>query len=70
MSHVIHVRELNRTEASVPRLLAFAIENRQVAERLVHGIVRTYPACGVNPISEVYWFEDADGLHEIWVAPY
>lgn len=70
MFHAIYVRDLNNIRASAPRLLAYAIENRQVAERLVHGIVRTYPSFGVDSISEAYWFQDADGLHEIWVTPY
>jgi hypothetical protein len=70
MSHAIYIRDLSETRGSTPRLLAYAIKKREVADRLVHGIVRTYPACGLDPISAAFWFEDANGLHEIWVTPY
>lgn len=69
MPHAIYVRDLNRTRTSVPRLLAYAIESREAAQRVVHGIVRSYPDCGLDPISDVHWFRDAEGLHELWVTP-
>lgn len=69
MPHAIFVRDIGRTRGSGPRLLAHAIDGRQAAQRLIHGIVRSYPHCGVDPISQVHWFRDADGLHELWAAP-
>lgn len=69
MSHAIYVRDIGRTRGSSPRLLAHAIDGRQVAQRIIHGIVRSYPTCGVDPISHVHWFRDAEGLHELWETP-
>lgn len=69
MSHAIYVRDLNPHWGSSPRLLTYAIESRETSERVVHGIVRSYPDCGLDLISEGHWFQDADGLHEIWVTP-
>ena len=69
MSHAIYVRDLGHARGSAPRLLAYAIEGRQTAERVIHGIVRSYPDCGQDPISQVHWFRDQRGLHEMWVTP-
>ena len=69
MSHAIYVRDIKLKCGSTPRLLAHAIAGRQVAQRIIHGIVRSYPTCGIDPISEVHWFQDADGLHELWAVP-
>lgn len=68
-AHAIYVRDLNQNWGSIPRILAYAIEKLETAERVVHGIVRSYPTCGLDPISDVHWFPDADGLQELWVTP-
>ena len=69
MSHAIYVRDIGRTRVSAPRLLAYDIASIRTAKRLITGIVRTYSNKGIDPISEVSWYCDADGLHELWAAP-
>lgn len=69
MSHAIYVRDIGRIRSSMPRLLAYGIKEREAAEQLVNGIAGTYLVGGTDPISRVKWFEDAGGLHELWVTP-
>lgn len=69
MSHAIYVRDLYNNRGTTPRLLAYAVGSRQTAQRVVNGIVRSYTNCGQDPISQVHWFRDGRGLHELWVTP-
>lgn len=69
MAHAIYVRDIGRARVSAPRLLAYDIACISTAKRLVTGIVQTYPNRGVDPISDVNWYWDADGLHELWATP-
>ena len=69
MAHAIYVRDIGQTRVSAPRLLAYDIACIHAAKRLITGIIQTYSNKGIDPISDVNWYCDADGLHELWVAP-
>ena len=69
MSHSIYVRDIGKMHGSLPRLLAHSIDGRLAAQRMIRGILQSFHDCGTDPISNVNWFRDKEGLHELWVTP-
>ncbi len=68
MSYAIIVREMNEAPHRRSFVLARAIHDRGMAERLVNNLATSYPKHGFDANRGVHWFDGLSGLHEIWTA--
>ena len=69
MANSIFIRDLGNFGGRRPQMLASDIPSRLEAETLVRNIATAYRDHGLNPATEVYWFNYNGSVHEIYVWP-
>ncbi|QEE42890.1 hypothetical protein FV241_13770 [Methylobacterium sp. WL2] len=68
-SYSIFLRDRAQVDADHPRLLAYEISDRDVAQALVSSIAASHEDHGFNPATGVHWFRYGGSLHEIYAWP-
>lgn len=69
VAHSIFVRDITENGYRNMKMIAHAIQTPEDAETLVRGVAASYPEHGYEETTQVSWFRDKDGLHEIWAYP-
>lgn len=67
MAHSIFVRDLGHFGGRNPQMIACDIYSRTDAETMVRNIATAYREHGLNPATNVYWFNYNGSVHEIYV---
>lgn len=68
MPYSIFVRKVGSPRRGAPEILAFDIESEGEASRIVCDLASSYREFGVDRQTNIYWFRNTRGLHEIWTA--
>ena len=69
MSHSIFVRDITEAGGQNFHLLAYEVSTPEDARNLICGVAESYPEHGYEDATQVSWFRDKSGLHEIWAWP-
>ncbi|RVU19107.1 hypothetical protein [Methylobacterium oryzihabitans] len=64
MSYAIHVREVHPHAHEY--VLAYDIDGREQAERVVRSLATSFPRHGPGATSGRYWFVSPSGYFQIW----
>jgi hypothetical protein len=70
MTYSILIRDLGKPAGRNEKLLAVDIASPLHAGGIVERIAASYPENGRCRLSQMRWFRDEGGLHEIWAEPH
>ena len=69
MPHSIFIRDITDAGGQNFQMIAYEISSSEDARTLICGVAESYPEHGYEDATQVSWFRDKNGLHEIWAWP-